>query len=165
MKISKIKELIRLVEDSKINELEVRYSIFNIFNIFKIIIKKYENKNYNYNNSDTGDTKSTNTKITNDISQDSKNKDGLENKINNTIKQEENEYVVKSEMVGFIRIDNKNYLKQGDIVKKGQTLCIIETMKIPTDIKSKYSGIIKEICVKNNQAVQYGQNLFIIQLK
>ncbi len=56
----------------------------------------------------------------------------------------------------------KPFVKKGDKVKKGDTLCIIEAMKVMNEIKSTYSGEIAEILVKNEQMVEYNQPLFKI---
>ena len=50
----------------------------------------------------------------------------------------------------------------GDAVKKGQTLAIVEAMKLMNEIESDYDGIVAEIYVENGQAVEYGQPLFRI---
>lgn len=59
--------------------------------------------------------------------------------------------------------DKPPLVKVGDKVKKGQTLCIIEAMKLMNEIESDYNGEIIEILVKNEQPVQYGQPLFKIK--
>lgn len=58
--------------------------------------------------------------------------------------------------------DAEAFVKVGDRVKKGQTLAIIEAMKLMNEIESEYDGVIKEIMVKNGQPVEYGQPLFRI---
>lgn len=58
--------------------------------------------------------------------------------------------------------DAAPYVSVGDTVKKGQTLAIIEAMKLMNEIESEYDGVIKEIYVSNGQAVEYGQDLFCI---
>lgn len=55
------------------------------------------------------------------------------------------------------------FVKVGDIVKKGQTLAIIEAMKLMNEIESEYDGVIKEIMVSNGQPVEFGQPLFRIE--
>lgn len=50
----------------------------------------------------------------------------------------------------------------GDKVEEGQTLAIIEAMKLMNEIKSEYSGTIKSILVKNEELVEYGQPLFVL---
>lgn len=55
------------------------------------------------------------------------------------------------------------FVKAGDIVKKGQTLGIIEAMKLMNEIECEYDGVVKEILVDNMDMVEYGQTLFIIE--
>lgn len=55
------------------------------------------------------------------------------------------------------------YVKVGDHVKKGQTLCIIEAMKLMNEIESEFDGEIVEILVKSEDMVEFGQPLFIIR--
>lgn len=59
--------------------------------------------------------------------------------------------------------DAAPFVSIGDTVKKGQTLAIIEAMKLMNEIESEYDGIISEILVENGQAVEYGQPLFKIR--
>ena len=75
-------------------------------------------------------------------------------------------HVVKSPMVGtFYRSpapDAKPFIEVGGTVKEGQTICVIEAMKLMNEIEADASGIIKAILVENGQPVEYGQALFII---
>jgi acetyl-CoA carboxylase biotin carboxyl carrier protein len=75
-------------------------------------------------------------------------------------------HVVKSPMVGtFYRTSAPGadaYVKIGDTVAEGQTLCIIEAMKLLNEIESDKAGVVKSILVENGQPVEYGQPLFII---
>ena len=59
--------------------------------------------------------------------------------------------------------DAEPFVKVGDRVKKGQTLGIIEAMKLMNEIECEYDGVIKEILVDNMDMVEYGQTLFIIE--
>jgi acetyl-CoA carboxylase biotin carboxyl carrier protein len=82
--------------------------------------------------------------------------------------QDEVEFaVVKSPIVGtFYRAPEQNappFVKVGDIVKKGQVLCIIEAMKLMNEIDSEYDGEIVKVYVENGQSVQYGERLFAIR--
>ena len=54
------------------------------------------------------------------------------------------------------------YVQVGDQVKKGQTLGIVEAMKLMNEIESEYDGLVVEVCVKNGAMVEYGQPLFRI---
>jgi acetyl-CoA carboxylase biotin carboxyl carrier protein len=60
--------------------------------------------------------------------------------------------------------DSGEFVKLGDTVKVGQTLCIVEAMKLMNDIESDFAGEIVEILVKNEQMVEYGQPLFKIRV-
>ena len=75
-------------------------------------------------------------------------------------------HAVKSPMVGtFYRSPTPgadSFVKIGDSVKEGQTLCIIEAMKLLNEIESDKSGVVKEILCENGQGVEFGQTLFII---
>jgi acetyl-CoA carboxylase biotin carboxyl carrier protein len=54
------------------------------------------------------------------------------------------------------------YVQEGDVVKEGQILCIIEAMKLMNEIESRASGRVAKILVENGQPVEYGQPLFLI---
>ncbi len=55
------------------------------------------------------------------------------------------------------------FVKEGDLVKKGQKLCIIEAMKVMNEINAPYDGIVKKILVKEGQMVEFGANIFAIE--
>lgn len=75
---------------------------------------------------------------------------------------------VTSPMVGtFYRApapDAPPYVEVGDRVQKGQTLCILEAMKLMNELESDVSGVVREIAVQNSEPVEYGQLLFRIEL-
>jgi acetyl-CoA carboxylase biotin carboxyl carrier protein len=75
-------------------------------------------------------------------------------------------HAVKSPMVGtFYRSpspDAKSFVEVGDTVAIGDTLCIIEAMKLLNEIEADKAGVIKKILVDNGQAIEYGEPLFII---
>ena len=58
--------------------------------------------------------------------------------------------------------DAESFVKVGDRVEKGQTLGIVEAMKLMNEIESDYSGTVAEILVNNQEGVEYGQPLFRI---
>jgi acetyl-CoA carboxylase biotin carboxyl carrier protein len=76
-------------------------------------------------------------------------------------------HTLKSPMVGtFYRAPSPgapNFVEVGQSVTKGQTLCIIEAMKLLNEIESDVSGKVKAILVENGQPVEYGQPLFVIE--
>ena len=75
-------------------------------------------------------------------------------------------HVLKSPMVGtFYRApspDAAPFAEVGQTVKEGQTICIIEAMKLMNEIEADASGVIKAVLVENGQPVEYGQPLFVI---
>ncbi len=77
------------------------------------------------------------------------------------------DHAVKSPMVGtFYRSASpgaKPFVEVGDTIKQGETLCIIEAMKILNEIESDKSGTVKKILCDNGQAVEYGQPLYLIE--
>ncbi len=85
------------------------------------------------------------------------------------VQPEENYYVVESPMVGtFYRAPAPGaepFVKEGDYVEKGQTLCIIEALKVMNEIESEVSGVVRKILVENGQPVEFGQPLFYIEPK
>jgi acetyl-CoA carboxylase biotin carboxyl carrier protein len=74
---------------------------------------------------------------------------------------------VKSPMVGtFYRSSSPGaapFIQIGSVVKEGDTLCIIEAMKILNEIESDKAGTVTQILCENGQAVEYGQPLFIVE--
>jgi acetyl-CoA carboxylase biotin carboxyl carrier protein len=75
-------------------------------------------------------------------------------------------HVVKSPMVGtFYRSsspDSSPFVEIGSSVSVGDTICIIEAMKLLNEIEADHAGVIKAILVENGQPVEYGEPLFII---
>lgn len=74
---------------------------------------------------------------------------------------------IKSPMVGtFYRSPSPDvdaFVKVGDHIKKGDTLCIVEAMKIMNEVEAEISGVVLDIKVDNAQPVEYGQTLFLIE--
>ena len=74
--------------------------------------------------------------------------------------------IVKCPLVGtFYEAPSEDapaFVKVGDTVKKGQTLGIVEAMKLMNEIESEFDGVVKEIYVQNEESVEYGQPLFRI---
>lgn len=75
--------------------------------------------------------------------------------------------VVSSPLVGTFynasSPDAEPFVKEGDTVKKGQVLGIIEAMKLMNEIESEYDGVVEAVLVKNEEVVEYGQPLFRIR--
>ena len=81
--------------------------------------------------------------------------------------EKQNAKIVKSPMVGTFYLKpsptSNPYVEVGKDVKKGDTLCIIEAMKLMNEIESEFSGKIAEILVKDGEPVEYGTELFRIE--
>ena len=77
---------------------------------------------------------------------------------------EENLKVIKSPMVGTFYASaspkDEPYVKVGDKIKKGQVVCIVEAMKLMNEIESEFDGEVVEICINNEDIVEYGTPLF-----
>ena len=75
--------------------------------------------------------------------------------------------VVKSPLVGTYYAasspENPPFVKVGDKVSKGQILGIVEAMKLMNEIESEFDGTVKEILVENEQMVEFGQPMFVIE--
>ncbi len=152
MKQKEIKELIKIVEESNIDELEVSRWWK------RVRIRKNINNNHSPNI------------LSSDMIQSGKDSINLEIAKNmikeKTAEREDNTFEVKSPMVGtFYRApapEADPYVKEGDIVKKGQTLCVIEAMKLMNGIEAEKDGKIVKIIPQNSQPVEYNQTLFIM---
>jgi len=80
--------------------------------------------------------------------------------------EEPSGHVVKSPMVGtFYRAASpgaKAFVEVGDAVKEGDTLCIVEAMKLMNEIEADASGVVKAVLAENGQPVEFGQPLFLL---
>jgi len=78
-----------------------------------------------------------------------------------------NMVTLEAPMVGtFYRASaptSEPYVREGDVVKEGQIVCIIEAMKLMNEIEAKVAGRVAKILVENGHAVEYGQPLFLIE--
>lgn len=83
------------------------------------------------------------------------------------IDNSQNKNIVKSPMVGTFYIKpsptSDPYTEVGKEVKKGDTLCIIEAMKLMNEIESEFDGKVTEILVQDGESVEYGKPLFVIE--
>lgn len=80
---------------------------------------------------------------------------------------EEDLEVITSPLVGVVYLkpapDKENYKSIGDTVKKGEVVCIVEAMKVMNEITSPYDGTVAEICVANEDIVEYAQPIIKIK--
>lgn len=151
MEYKEIKQLMEDMENSSLSSLDI-----SLPDGTKISIQKENNeetKNYTVQSSKT-------IKIENNEKEEQKI---FESKTSNN----ENRKIVKAPMVGTFYLKpsptSEAYVEIGKTVKKGDTLCIIEAMKLMNEIESEFDGKIIEICVKDGEAVEYGKPLFVIE--
>ena len=145
MDIRKIKTLIEMLEESNLNEIEVSQGDESVR-----ISKGKDPLDYIENN-----------QINTSISSQEKvsiNEDDTRKFVGNQ---------VKAPLVGtFYRKpspDSDPFVRVGDIVKKGQVLCIIEAMKMMNEIKSEFDGEVSSIEIEDGQPVEFGQTIIVIQ--
>jgi acetyl-CoA carboxylase biotin carboxyl carrier protein len=147
----KIKEIIYLLENSDVNEIEVR----SWFTKIKVTKKR---PILNVESSQVSSQNITNNE--NKISTDenlNKNEPKIETVTANLVE-------VKSPMPGTFYSssdpESSPFVSVGDTVKSGDTLCIVEAMKIMNEIQADDSGIIEEISIQNGSPVEFDQVLF-----
>ena len=132
-----------------------------------LLIKKIKDKKLN---SIKISNKSTSIEITNKLIYENSNQqvktDLLKNSETAIQEKTSNMITIDSPMVGIMYLTPKPssppFVKKGQKVKKGDTICLIEAMKTFNEIKSDKDGLIKDILVKNGEAVEFGQPLFEI---
>ncbi len=145
MDIRKIKTLIEMLEESNLNEIEVSQGDESVrISKGKDLVDNIKNNQINTSNSNQ-------EKV-------SINEDKTRKLVGNQ---------VKAPLVGtFYRKpspDSDPFIKVGDIVKKGQVLCIIEAMKMMNEIKSEFDGEVSSIEIEDGQPVEFGQTIIVIQ--
>ncbi len=154
---NKISKLIDAIKDSDINEIEIS----SFWGAQKIRLRK---------NIETQETQFINKRNENktehiNIPLDQKNKDDQQEEqveIADTV--DDNDEKINAPLVGTFYESPKPgepaFINVGDTIEEGQSICIIEAMKIFNTIESDYSGEITEILVKDGQPVEFGQPLF-----
>ena len=149
MDLRDVRDLIKLLDESNLTKLEIEDP-----NGFKLKLEK---------NCSEAASKSVPVRGAESVLED-------EQKLDNTISARDLDQALKtitSPMVGtFYRApapDEQPYISVGDVVMPGQTVCIIEAMKIMNEIQSEVQGKVVEILVDNAEPVEYGQPLFILE--
>lgn len=150
MEYEKIKQLMEDMGNSKLTEIDIEFPDGT-----KINMKKEERQII---------------KIAENVPEETLSpKEEVEKEINNEKTKEpiENGKIVKSPMVGTFYLkpspNSEPYVEVGKEVKKGDVLCIIEAMKLMNEIESEFDGVVKEILVKDEEPVEYGKPLFVIE--
>lgn len=146
MEYKDIKKLIDDMGDSKLNSLDIEFP-----DGVKISMTKEDtNKQTIIQNQNLEETKKIEQYKKLEKQEEEKNK----------------QKTITSPMVGTFYIkpspDSRPYVEIGKEIKKGDTVCIIEAMKLMNEIESEYDGKIKEILIKDGEVVEYGKPLFLI---
>lgn len=176
MNFEEIKEILMLIDKTGLEHVKIKNKDIEI----EISNKKLldNNKLELLNNNKVDINKSLeNDKFNNgtieidcreNIDEDLKNNKNINKKINNkNIIEEDKQIEIKAPLIGTYYSspspDKPCFVGVGDYVKKGDTLCIIEAMKLMNEIKSEVSGKIIDIKLENESIVEYGQVLFTIE--
>jgi len=156
MEYEKIKQLIEDMGKSKLDSLEIEFPDGT-----KISMTKNSGKKQNTANMNNGSVIEASAPMTVPV---------VQNNVGNSLVVTENEptgNVVKSPMVGTFYSKpsptSEPFVEVGQFVKKGETLCIIEAMKLMNEIESEFDGRIKEVLVSDGEMVEFGKPLFIIE--
>jgi len=150
----KLKEIIYILENSNVNEIEVRFwgRRYRVSKQAGVVVQE---------NSGLGT--STATQDLEKIRLDVENPKNLEEPVELDSNDVED---LLSPMPGTFYIaqtpDDDPFVSKGDSIKKGQTLCIIEAMKIMNEIESEFDGTVIDIKVNDGEPVEYNQPLFVI---
>ena len=145
MNIKRIEQLVKILESSNVNEIEVKYLFGR-----KIRISKSSN----------------NIQIQGDagVNHQAKTPSVLPR---TEVTLPQNTVAIKSPIVGtFYRSpspDAAPYIDVGDKVKPGQVVCIVEAMKLMNEIESDVAGTVVKILVKNEDPIEYNQELFLVE--
>ena len=163
-----IKNLIKILEESKVDEVEI--STFwgkQKIKIRKKSVQSSEN-NIEPTHSDSSppiiNAPDTNSEIPTAIEVEKIAVNAEE--VNISASTEENTAIIKAPLVGTYyqssKPDTPPFISEGDIIKTGQVICIIEAMKIFNEIESEISGKVVNILIKDGTPVEYDQDLIVI---
>ena len=164
MTFKEIVELISKIDKSQISLLELNYDNFHLkLDKSNIRDRVVFDKNTEKNTTVVSNVDSENNNLTFNTTND---KD-LQINVESTESDDENIQYITSPMVGTIYLASapgkKEYVSEGQSIKKGDVVCIVEAMKLMNEIESEISGDVVEILVKNAQMVEFGQKLFKIK--
>ena len=151
-----IENLIKAMSESNLSSMDIEY------NGIAIKMKKENNKIYKQETISGEYEKENRDNIV-----EEKKLDLLNNEEKTDISMGDNFIEIVSPIVGTFYespgVDKKPYVKVGDKVKKGDTVCIVEAMKVMNEIEAEVDGEIVEVLVENEQMVQDGEALFKIK--
>ncbi|MBS3739974.1 acetyl-CoA carboxylase biotin carboxyl carrier protein [Candidatus Bipolaricaulota bacterium] len=157
LNIEQMKEIIELFEDSNLTEISVSQ------NDYQVTLKK---------NSGSRRSSRMDNEIQHRVSEeqseisDRKNQEKTPSELEGPSEDVEEKVTITSPIVGtFFRSpspDDPPYVSVGDEVGEGDTVCIVEAMKVMNEVKANKDGEVVEVCVEDGDPVEYGQELFIL---
>ena len=172
MNFKDIKELLMLIDNTKLEyvklntsdiELEVSKKVVGNIELGTKNTSIVENKENNTEkvSATNNSTNENNIINTNDTLEDELAKEDVVEFVGENLKE------VKAPLIGTFYEspdpDSPAFVSVGDHVEKGDTLCIVEAMKLMNEIKSEFTGKVVEIKATNESMVEYGQTLFVIE--
>ena len=156
MDIRKVKKLIEMLEESQLNEIEIKEGEESVKLVKAISVPVQE--------------QIVTSNVVAPAPQPAAVKDDLsvESDISESAKSETiSGKTIDSPMVGtFYAAPNpgaKDFVSVGDKISEGDVLCIIEAMKMMNEVKADSSGTIKQVLIENSEPVEFGQPLFVIE--
>jgi len=160
MDVRHLKKLIKIVEESGINELEIQDGGSRVK-----IVKTPPGLASIQGNPNLAAPVAALPQLQEQVSA---SQEASESSLAGTEKQAEGNLIeITSPMVGtFYRAPSPGappFVEVGDHVKLGQTLCILEAMKLMNELECEVPGVVREICVENAQPVEFGHRLFLIE--
>lgn len=163
MDYNEVISLIKLIEESKINTFEINFenTYMNLSKLDNVSVKGSTNTQSVENTTVQSNTVS-------EVIKEVQKEEVIELP-KTIIPKEEKDHglVITSPIVGTYyessQSDKPAFVKVGDTVSEGDTLCIVEAMKVMNEVKSKYNGRIAKILLENESTVEYDQPLFIIE--
>ena len=151
----KLKEIIYILENSDVNEIEVNFwgKKYRVSKQTNVVVQE---------NSGSASKATTQNPI-----QSNPNpvelKDNLQSDDNESLGGEDQLSPMPGTFYSAPTPEDEPFISKGDVVKKGQVLCIIEAMKIMNEIESEFDGTIMKVNVSNGDPVEYNQPLFVIK--
>ena len=151
----KLKEIIYILENSDVNEIEVNFwgRKYRVSKQAGIVVQESQGL--------ASKTTTQNTIQSNPNPVESE--DNLESDDNETFDGEDQLSPMPGTFYSAPTPEDEPFVSKGDVIKKGQVLCIIEAMKIMNEIESEFDGTIMKVNVNNGDPVEYNQPLFVIK--
>ena len=151
----KLKEIIYILENSDVNEIEVNFwgKKYRVSKQANVVVQE----------SPGLAPKSTTQNPIQSNPNPVESEDNLQSDDNESFEGEDQLSPMPGTFYSAPTPEDEPFVSKGDVVKKGQVLCIIEAMKIMNEIESEFDGTIMKVNVNNGDPVEYNQPLFVIK--